>query len=67
MNNLLKVKSNSSLARDKISKAIINTDISEWQKHIERKKALKSKDDRLANLEKKVLDLEFKLNTLLNR
>lgn len=62
-NDLIKV-ANSSFARDKVSKAVINTNDKERQLYLARKSAMKSKDDRLDSLEKKVLNLEAQIEIL---
>lgn len=63
MTDLIKVK-NSPFVRDKVSRAVINTNDRERQLYLSRKSALQSKDQRLETLEQKVLNLEAQIEIL---
>lgn len=67
MNNdseVLKVQ-NSTLVRDKHSKAILNTNDRDRELYLARKKALSLKSDRIDLLEKRILRLEEQIELLI--
>ena len=56
--NILQVEDRAGLVRDKISKAIINTNTSDRNKYLARKAAMQAKDTKIESLENRISELE---------
>ncbi len=65
-NELIKIE-NSSFARDKVSKSVINTNSKDQQLYLARKNAIKAKDKRIELLENRISNLEKKCQEILNK
>ncbi len=63
VNEQIKVE-NSPFARDKVSKAILNTNDRERELYLIRRRALQEKDDRIDSLEKRLEALEKDMRIL---
>lgn len=65
MHNTVKVKGIPGLVRDVETKAIINTDSNDYEKHVRARQLLPDKDRRISNLENEVADIKKMLFELL--
>ncbi len=63
--NFLQVQDRAGLVRDKISRAIINTNSSDRNKYLARKAALQAKDLKIESLENRISELEKTISNLL--
>ena len=58
MSNFLKVEGHTSLVRDTESNAIVNTNVSEYQLYMQRRKAREKQSDELRNAVKEINNLK---------
>lgn len=67
MRSLVPVESDSSLARDPVSNAVLVTDINKLARYRQQKLALDGKEEKINMLNDRILKLEELINTLINK
>lgn len=67
MRSLVPVESDSSLARDPVSNAVLVTDINKLARYRQQKMALDGKEEKINMLNDRILKLEELINTLINK
>lgn len=67
MRSLVPVESDSSLARDPVSNAVLVTDINKLHRYRQQKMALDGKEEKINMLNDRILKLEELINTLINK
>lgn len=69
--DLIKVENDNSLARDKNSQGIVNTNVAEYQRHLAIKNSRKQKEslvkDEINNLKNEMSEIKILLKELLGR
>lgn len=64
--NYLKVDGHSHLVRDQKTNSIINTNMSEYQEYVSRKKAKSEENQKVQNLEKDLANMKDDINEIKN-
>lgn len=64
--NYLKVDGHSHLMRDQKTNSIINTNMSEYQEYVSRKKAKSEENQKVQNLEKDLANMKDDINEIKN-
>ena len=67
MRALIPVDSDSSLARDPVSNAVLVTDINKLHRYRQQKQIMDGKEDKINTLNDKIIKLEELINTLINK
>lgn len=67
MRSLVPVESDSSLARDPVSNAVLVTDINKLARYRQQKMVLDGKEEKINMLNDRILKLEELINTLINK
>ena len=66
MSKILKVEGHTSLVRDTSSNAIVNTNVSEYQLYMQRRKARENQADKLRDVCKEINTLKTELREIKN-
>lgn len=67
MRTLIPVDSDSSLARDPVSNAVLVTDINKLNRYRQQRQILDGKEEKIEMLTDKIVKLEELINTLINK
>ena len=67
MRTLIPVDSDSSLARDPVSNAVLVTDINKLYRYRQQKQLLDGKEEKINMLNDRIVKLEELINTLINK